>query len=206
MLNKKDIEETKEGISKNEKIIQNDVISDDVEEKIKEETGKNIEDEMGKGTSEEYLVDTIDEKSEDTIGFTTDNEKLKEMISKVQKNSKEINILESFMCKWYRVFNLTFITEDLFGCYNNLSFVYNYDMNNAFYKYSHYLLGIEEENNKIGHLYFGIPSRFGIEPHPFLYVQQYSNWFPVSEESSEMGDLGYWLIKIDSITGQLKEF
>ena len=169
------------------------------EEESSDEKIKTSEDNSKEKTLKNDMGE-IEDNINDIIMVETENIKLKEMIGNVQEKYEETKVFSNKYpdCRWFKISDILFMTEDLFECYKNLSYIYNYDIHCAFYKYGHLLFGIElKGNNKIKNIYFGIPSKLGTESHPLLYVQQYANWVPKSADNPSVDEFGYWLIKIN---------
>ncbi len=63
--------------------------------------------------------------------------------------------------------------------------------------YNHYLFGIYSQNNEVKYYIYGIPGGFYTDEHPHGGVTGFNTWYSGNEA------IGYWLLYIDSLTGDV---
>ncbi len=121
-------------------------------------------------------------------------------------------------CKWWKIINLMSIpfanTSYLQGYPEHMR---PYNMNyfdprefcpschDLIYKYQHYIFGINrEKNNSAKYYYYGIPGRYMKEEQPDNGKSGFQYWQPLQGTDKKIGDYGYWIIGINSQTGQFE--
>ncbi len=72
------------------------------------------------------------------------------------------------------------------------------------YKYQHYIFGIQkDEQGEIVHYLYGVPGRFLLSEQPDQGMTGFVYWHPMEDKTAERGDYGYWILHIDSKTGNV---
>lgn len=70
--------------------------------------------------------------------------------------------------------------------------------------YDHYLVGfVNDENGKLKYIVYGMPGLFTLTDQPFGGMTGFVYWCPLKENMRNAGDMGYWLMHIDALTGQI---
>lgn len=70
--------------------------------------------------------------------------------------------------------------------------------------YDHYLVGfVNDENGKLKYIVYGMPGLFTLSDQPFGGMTGFVYWVPLKENMRGSGDMGYWLMHIDAVTGQI---
>ena len=121
-------------------------------------------------------------------------------------------------CKWWKIINLMSIpfanTSYLQGysehmrpynmsCFNPREFCPS--CHDLIYKYQHYIFGINrEEKSSVKYYYYGIPGRYMKEEQPDNGKSGFQYWQPLQGTDKKIGDYGYWIIGINSQTGQFE--
>ncbi|MGE4283089.1 MAG: hypothetical protein AB7G87_05140 [Clostridia bacterium] len=109
--------------------------------------------------------------------------------------------------KWWNINDYTFILNNSYSNYNTSFSLYNPSVMHLIRRYGYFLFGVKEKSQEdSGSLAYAIPSRYGIEPHPFLNLQAYAYWIPKRGERHTIGALGYWVICMDTATGEFLPF
>jgi hypothetical protein len=106
--------------------------------------------------------------------------------------------------KWWLINDCRFILDNDYSNANTVFLLYNPYIVNIVHRYGHYLFGVkEDELNQVQYICYAIPSRYGIDPHPLLPAQAYAYWVPKKGERWVIGAIGYWIISIDTQSGEL---
>ncbi|SKC83496.1 hypothetical protein, partial [Maledivibacter halophilus] len=82
---------------------------------------------------------------------------------------------------------------------------YVYYMNNCYNlmnKYGHYIFGVAyDKDMEVKYYVYGVPGRYVATDQPCQGMTGFISWYPLEDREPEKGDYGYWLLHIDSKTG-----
>ena len=88
-------------------------------------------------------------------------------------------------------------------CYNPYIYYMN-NCQNLMNKYGHYIFGVVyDKDREPKHYVYGVPGRYMYRDQPFQGMTGFVCWHPLEDKKPEAGDYGYWLLHIDSKTGNV---
>ncbi len=130
------------------------------------------------------------------------------------KYSEEMKPFENNIegCKWwqmkYNKQNMQRVFLPFFGYilnthYYNPYVSYMNNCNDLMDKYGHYIFGINYNDDEPKHYIYGVPGRYLYKEQPFRGMTGFVYWHPIEDKNPQKGDYGYWLIHIDSKTGNI---
>ena len=161
--------------------------------------------------------EAISKQGKPFFEYPKERKVLSESITDYLKDKKKANVFQgaTAIADWYIVYDIAFIPSILItkcgfhpNAQNdktsmNLMVINDPNVLRAVRRYGHYLVSVQKDvNDNVVNIVFGIPGRFGVEPHPLLYVQAYANWIPHKDYKKMIGGFGYWTIGVDIISGE----
>ncbi|MBC7765890.1 MAG: hypothetical protein H7Y41_05345 [Hyphomonadaceae bacterium] len=111
--------------------------------------------------------------------------------------------------KWWLIRTFEFMFYDLgipelpikdyhTNCIKHMTAMYNLLTVHCVMKYGYYCIGFDRDT-----LIYAIPALYAIDPPALWYVYNHAKWMPVQKGEFKDGALGYWIMKINTKSGEL---
>lgn len=191
---------------KEDKIFENDLISDEDKTALLYEAEHHKEDKL--------------EENRDSKG---DNAEIEPRVHVEEKNSAAKNSENVSEKSWnFKIADgenegyIKYLKEYINNIVNYLEEVQPFEKNLNGYRwwkiktgnregsYDHYLVGlVNDEDGTLKYIAYGMPGFFTLADQPFSGMTGFVLWHPVKENLRGAGDGGYWILHVDARTGQI---